>query len=150
MREQLHRRLPVEFVAEVRAARNRHHLSKAQACELWGLCQAQLYRLERGPVDAAASYDLLGPRGPVLEDQRLPAAGPVSAGSPSTRSWYQMLIFPEKMASARDIFEDVSVSDDTGLWSAKTLTVLSGGLLLKAISMMQPAKDWPCHDTQVL
>jgi hypothetical protein len=61
-----------------------------------------------------------------------------------------MLIFPEKMASARDVFEDVSVSDDTGLWSAKTLTVLSGGLLLKAISMMQPAKDWPSHDTQVL
>jgi hypothetical protein len=70
MGEQLHQRLAVTFVAEVMAVCSGHHLSKAEACELWRLCQAQLYRLERSPVDAAASDDLLGPRRAVIEGQR--------------------------------------------------------------------------------
>jgi hypothetical protein len=32
------------------------------------------------------------------------------------------------------------------LWSAKTLVVSSGSRLLKVIFIMQPAKDWTCHD----
>jgi hypothetical protein len=36
------------------------------------------------------------------------------------------------------------------LWSAKTLRASSGGLFLKAIFMLQPAKDWTRYDAQVL
>jgi hypothetical protein len=39
---------------------------------------------------------------------------------------------------------------ETLLGSAKTLVASSGGLFLKAIFMLQPAKDWTRHDAQVL
>jgi hypothetical protein len=63
MPEQLHRRLPVAYVAKVWAACNRQYLLKAQACELWGLCQAQLYRGDRLDRPPAELLQMVGETG---------------------------------------------------------------------------------------
>lgn len=44
MKNQLHKRLPLEFVEDILRAFNEHRLSEDKACELLGIKRARLYR----------------------------------------------------------------------------------------------------------
>jgi len=47
MGQQLHKRLPKEFVEEALEAFNEKRLTEERACELLGIGRARLYRLRR-------------------------------------------------------------------------------------------------------
>ncbi|MGB9764293.1 MAG: hypothetical protein ACPLZD_02930 [Candidatus Saccharicenans sp.] len=47
MKNQLHKRLPLELVEDVLRAFNEHRLSEEKACELLDIKRARLYRLRQ-------------------------------------------------------------------------------------------------------